>query len=62
MNNDVAQTLSILDKSGLSMATTIILVYRPIMLAVFDRTMNGSSSRKAHTSDIDVLKGIQPRI
>lgn len=62
MNNDVAQILSILDKSGLSMAATIILAYRLIVLAVLDRTMNGSSSRKAYTSDVDVFKGIQPKI
>lgn len=49
--NDIAQTLSILDTSGLSIRATIALAYGPIALAIVSRTMNGSLIRKAHASD-----------
>ena len=49
--NDVAQTLSILDTSGLSTRATLALAYGPIALAIVSRTMNGSLIRKAHASD-----------
>ena len=59
MNNDVAQILSILDKIGHIMVTTTInLAYRSIVSTIVGRSMNGFSSRKTHTSDVDVFKGI----
>ena len=59
MNNNLVQTLSILDRSGLRIKATIILAYRPILLMIVSRTMNDSVGRKkTRASDIDVSKRI----